>query len=221
MADRPILEGSARVRKSSSTVPTSHIAREPTNRSLEMATSTRAMSRISPSTKISRRLLAMVVSSRETFSHATTPAASPAIVPSTISGNTLLVPVDTATNGMFREPLATARFVPSPPSVIRHPTSMSAIMPAARVESRSSLKTGISRNSTESEKLVLSRAPRPRAAMSGIMTTRSTPTASRPAKIRLSMFTFSWLGTNRPWATSRRMSLPAAGFAIMPTVAKG
>ena len=54
--------------------------------------------------------------------------------------------------------------------------------------------------------------------MSGMTSTRSTPTDTSPANTRLSVFDFSWLDTTRPWATSRRMSLPAAGLAMIPTV---
>ena len=53
--------------------------------------------------------------------------------------------------------------------------------------------------------------------VSGIITTRSTGAPASPASTRRSTFTFSWFGTNRPWATSRLMSLPAAGFAMIPT----
>ncbi len=49
---------------------------------------------------------------------ATSPAASPAKVPSTMRGKTLLVPVETGTSGTSPQPLATARLVPSPPSVM-------------------------------------------------------------------------------------------------------
>ena len=63
-------------------------------------------------------------------------------------------------------------------------------------------------------------ALRPNPPLSGIIRTLSTPTASRPARTRFKMFTFSWLGTNRPWATILLISFPAAGLAMMPTLVK-
>src|SRR5512146_2950226 len=48
-------------------------------------------------------------------------------------------------------------------------------------------------------------------------TTCSTPVARRPVRTRRTMFTFSLLSTTEPIATSRRMSLPDEGLAMMPT----
>ena len=183
-----------------------------------MATSTSAMSRSSPSTSTSSRLLRAVAVSDGTSPRAISPAANPANVPSVITGNTLFVPVETGTSGTSPHPFATTRFVPSPPSVMMQPTPSSDMRLAARTESRSALKTGISTKVNSRPKCPLSSAPLPSIAMSGIITTCSTPTASSPARMRFRMLTFSWFGTNLPCATSRRMSLPAAGFAIMPTV---
>ena len=44
-----------------------------------------------------------------------------------------------------------------------------------------------------------------------------TPTDCMPSIIRRMVLTFSQSGTTLPWATSRRMSLLAAGLAIIPT----
>ena len=56
--------------------------------------------------------------------------------------------------------------------------------------------------------------------LSGMATTRLIPTACNPSNTLLRMFTFSQSGTTLPWATKRRMSLLAAGFAIIPTSGK-
>ena len=167
------------------------MARAPTNRSLDIATSTSAMSCSSPSIYTSSRLLGVAASWSATSPRATTPAASPASVPSAITGNTLFVPVDSGTSGTSPQPFAAARFVPSPPSVIRQPTPISAIARAARTVSRSALNTGISTNVVSKANLTPSSAPLPSIAASGIITTLSTPAASSPARMRLSVFTFS------------------------------
>ena len=64
-----------------------------------------------------------------------------------------------------------------------------------------------------------SAARRHRLPLSGIATTLSTSVDCRPISARRTVFTFSQSGTTRPCATSRRMSLLAAGFAMIPTVA--
>ena len=69
---------------------------------------------------------------------AITPAARPAMVPSVMLGNTLLVPVEMGTSGTSPHSLATARFVPSPPSVTMHSTSALRISLAALYVSASS-----------------------------------------------------------------------------------
>ena len=61
----------------------------------------------------------------------------PASVPSTITGKTLLVPVEIATSGIWLVAAATARLVPSPPRVMRQPTPISVIIVAARMVSPS------------------------------------------------------------------------------------
>jgi hypothetical protein len=53
--------------------------------------------------------------------------------------------------------------------------------------------------------------------LSDMAKTRVTPTDWSPSMTLRTVFTFSQSGTTRPWATSRRMSLLAAGFAIIPT----
>src|SRR5437667_248979 len=53
---------------------------------------------------------------------------------------------------------------------------------------------------------------------SGIISTRSTPSAPRAPSMRCTMFDFSAVGKTDAWLTSRRMSRPEAGFATIPTV---
>ena len=195
----------------------SQMARVATKRSLDRATSTRAMSRSSPSTITVRVLLRTDASSSGTLPDATSPAAIPAVVPSTITGKTLLVPVEMATMGMSQEPLATARLVPSPPRVITQPTSCSAIAAAARTVSPSLYRADMRSSSTSTERCGSSAALCTRWELSGMASTWSTPTDCRPSNARRTMFTFSQSGTTRPWATRRRISLLAAGFAIIPT----
>ena len=132
MDDSPMPAGSARVRNTSYTVSRSQIARVATNRSREIATSTSAKSRYSPFTRMCSALLTTAAYGSPSCRDATSPAAIPASVPSIITGNTLFVPVEIATIGSRLVAAATARFVPSPPSVIRHPTPCSAIIAAAR-----------------------------------------------------------------------------------------
>ena len=130
-------DGSARVRNTSYIVFMSQMARVATNRSFDSATSTSAMSRSSPSTMTAMVLLRTVASSIGTVPEATSPAAIPAVVPSTITGKTLLVPVEMATIAISREPLATARLVPSPPRVMTQLTPSAAMAAAARTVSPS------------------------------------------------------------------------------------
>src|SRR5437899_117610 len=53
---------------------------------------------------------------------------------------------------------------------------------------------------------------------SGIISTRSTPSAPRAPSMRCTMFDFSAVGKTDAWLTNRRMSRPEAGFATIPTV---
>ena len=63
-------------------------------------------------------------------------------------------------------------------------------------------------NSTSTERCGSSAALPTRWELSGMASTRSTPTdCTRPSSARLTMFTFSQSGTTRPWATRRRISL--------------
>ena len=71
------------------------------------------------------------------------------------------------------------------------------------------------------ERLGSSEARRTRLELSGMASTRLTPTDWSPSITRRTVLTFSQSGTTRPWATSRRISLLAAGLAIIPTRAKG
>ncbi len=168
MDDRPMLAASARVRNTSLIVRIFQTALAPVNCSLDTATSTRAMSSISPSTYTSSRLLVAHTSSVRTAPVATAPAARPASVPSTICGNTLFVPVETGTSGVSPQPRATTLFVPSPPSVTMQDTSCSFMRQAARVEPRWSSTGRMSRYSTESCSAQSRRAGSDRRAVSGI-----------------------------------------------------
>ena len=76
-------------------------------------------------------------------------------------------------------------------------------------------------NSRSMARFLSSVARRTRPELSAMAKTRVTPTDWSPSITLRTMFTFSQSGTTRPWATSRRMSLLAAGFAIIPTRAKG
>ena len=116
-------------------------------------------------------------------------------------------------------PMATARLVPSPPSVIRQPTPISAIMAAARVVSPSVYSGDMGSISSGMLMLESAAARRQRFPLSGMATTRSTSVDCSPINARRIVFTFSQSGTTRPCATSRRMSLLAAGLAMIPTVA--
>ena len=163
-------------------------------------------------------MVLIVTGSMSTSPDATTPAARPATVPSTMYGKTLFVPVDMGTSGTLPDPLATALLVPSPPSVTMHETPISAIAFAARVESPSApaiAMSSITASRPCGDPLAAEWHNMP---VSGIITTRSTGVAARPASTRRRMLTFSLFGTNRPCATRRLMSLPAAGFAMIPTV---
>jgi hypothetical protein len=68
------------------------------------------------------------VDDRDIAPAATRPAATPALVASTITGNTLLVPVDSGNSGTSGHTPAIARLVPSPPSetMTPHPASRAA-----------------------------------------------------------------------------------------------
>src|SRR5262245_4698362 len=148
---------------------------------------------------------------------ATRPAARPAIVPSIIVGNTLFVPVEIGISGTSPLLLATARLVPSPPSVTMQPAPASARRAAARRESSEEKVTGIGMSETSSASRSPSSALSPMPKSSGMIQARSTPTASNPSRTRRTMLTFSSLSNTEPWATNRRMSRPEAGFAMMPT----
>ena len=198
-----------------------HIARAPMYCCLATAASIRAMSRRSPSTDTSSIGREQVTELGSTAPVASTPAASPAMVPSTRIGNTLLVPVETGTSGTDSCADATARLVPSPPRVTMQAAPLSVIALAARIESRSRPTIGTSRLSNSIAPACSEAAALARPAESGMAITLPTPAANSPASMRSTIFTFSSSGTNRPLATSRLMSLPAAGFTIRPTVGTG
>ena len=79
-----------------------------------------------------------------TTSPATSAAATPAVVPSTVDGNTLLVPVEMAISGTSGQPVATSRHVPSPPSTTTAPTCSFHIDRAAAIVSRWEPVNGLS-----------------------------------------------------------------------------
>ena len=151
---------------------------------------------------------------------ATLPAAIPANVPSRCDGNALLVPVESASSGRSRLPLAAARAVPSPPSVITQPAPRAASWAAAAVVSAAVPCQAPSSGSSANGKCKRSAAERVMPAASGRYHTVSTVVAAIPNNTRRTMLLFSWLDTEGAWVTTRRMSWLAAGLAMMPTFAK-
>ena len=142
--ERPMLAGSARVRNIAWRELVSQTALAPMNICFVTATSTSAVSRSSSSINISIRFERRQTSPRSSAPEARAPAAMPARVPSMFDGNTLFVPVEIGTSGTSPQPLATTRFVPSPPSVTMQSTPCSAIVRAAFVEAPWWSATGIS-----------------------------------------------------------------------------
>ena len=122
-----------------------HIARDPTNLSEEIATSTRATSHGASFLSTTIFLALYVHNLADTLLLAIQPAAIPAKVPSRAVGNTLLVPVDSGINGISQVPSATARLVPSPPKVIITLAPCLAIRLAELTVSVSLFKIGMSR----------------------------------------------------------------------------
>jgi hypothetical protein len=148
---------------------------------------------------------------------ATSPAASPASVPSTIRGKTLLVPVESGSSGTSPQPLATTRFVPSPPSVTITAAPRSRRRCAASVESLAWPRTGIESGDRVKHDAAVAAARSTMPYVSGRYATWLTLAASSPSNTRRTILIFSLLSNVEPWATRRRMSLPDAGFAMIPT----
>ena len=191
MDDSPMASDSVRERNSSETAARSHSARAPMNSCALTATSTNAISRTAPSTRTSSMGDCGATATASTAPDATTPAAMPATVPSTICGNTLFVPVDIGINGTCPDPLATARLVPSPPKVTMQPAPISRIASAARVESSSLDVMRMSTNAASTVCPPPSILARARPSMSGMKTTCRTPADSSPASTLRRMLTFS------------------------------
>ena len=142
-------------------------------------------------------------------------------------GKTLLVPDERVASGTAPQREATARWVPSPPSTMMTATPSDTMRSTASSVSRtlSSLRVSSTSNSgqtTSGDAANRCRARCTAAQMpvsSGIIRTRSTPSAPRAASMRCTMFDFSMVGKTDAWLTSRRMSRPDAGLATIPTVA--
>ena len=140
----------------------------------------------------------------------------PASVGSTVRGNALFVPVEIGMTGADGHPSATARFVPSPPSTTTaaHPTSP--IARAAAIVSRTSWCRGATSSSTRWSSSTGSAARRTMRGPSLRTTKRSAPHCAAPMSTRRTAVTLSLSVDVDAFATSRRMSLPEAGFAMRP-----
>ena len=114
--DSPIASASAKATKIWLIDSGCHTALAPTHTSLQMDTSTTAMSCRPPLSSTHNILLRTVPSAVVTRPVATNPAANPAMVASLTSGNTLFVPVESARIGVSPHARAANRCVPSPPS---------------------------------------------------------------------------------------------------------
>jgi len=199
-------------------------ARAPTKRPASAATSTRAYDVSAPSTQMRNLLWRRQVSPRSTMPDATAAAARPAMVPSTQVGSTLFVPLDSGRMGTSPAPRAAARVVPSPPSTTRHPAPIVRISAAARTVSSAVPRTGMGRisatggGSTRLASPCIARSANRYS--SGIRSTRSIPSAARPTITRRMTLTLDWLSSVAPCAIRRRISLPAAGLAMIPTIAR-
>ncbi len=113
----PTAAGSARVTSAVCSVSGARSARAPTKRSLLSTASMRARSSRSPSMVTFMALCWVATSASGIWPEAMSPAAAPAMVASTRTGKTLLVPVEMGIRGGSGQPSAKARLVPSPPSV--------------------------------------------------------------------------------------------------------
>ena len=144
MEEKPIFPGSARVRKISCRVVSSQTAREARNPACgDNHIHKRDIHRFSLFRMCSTGACLVIFQGKKP--QALTAAAMPAMVPSTIKGKTLLVPVDMGRRGVSPHFLATARLVPSPPRVTMHPAPISWRSSAARVLSRGCLPWGFSK----------------------------------------------------------------------------
>ena len=146
-------------------------------------------------------------------------------------GYTLLVPVEMAMSGASGHPRATSRAVPSPPRAITAPTcSFQKRRAAAMVSKRDPVRGSSTISITQSRRAPLESRPdrsSPSAARSasrwrsGINRMRVAPDSAAATIARRTIPTFV---TSEVWVagvTSRRMSLPALGLTMMPTVDMG
>ena len=226
MLDSPLLAGVAMAATTLRMPSAFQTARLPTNDPATRATSTSATSCTSgrsscPVTWTRMRLARRATAATSTAPDATSPAAVPADVASHASGNTLLVPVDTGTNGASGHPTTTSRLVPSPPSTTTAPASALARWAAAATVSSRSPDSGsaITVAATPFGRSSRSSARWPRWWWSSLIRIRRAPPSAAPTTARRTSPTFAASETGLALPTSRRMSLPASGLTTMPTVA--
>ncbi|CAG9197585.1 hypothetical protein PSAB6_180132 [Paraburkholderia sabiae] len=172
-------------------------------------------------------MLRVNATSGGTTPDATSAPAMPATVASRMSGNALLVPVDSVSNGTPPQCAATARCVPSPPSTAISSTPSHTMCAVPACVSATESVMGRSTNSTSGQRSVLPVAACVSSARSSSaatpvrsrkVSTRSTPSAPSPAIRRTTILAFSAVGNTDACVVRRRMSRPDAGFAITPTV---
>ena len=157
---------------------------------------------------------------------ASSPAAVPATVASHISGNALLVPVDSGECDVAARRAAAARTVPSPPrSTItaaprpRMAATSERVSAAVPTSASSSTNSSSGHRPSDARRLSRARATPAATPMPSVETsTRSTPTAPAAASSRSTMLVFSAFGNTDARATRRRMSRPDMGLATMPRV---
>jgi hypothetical protein len=164
---------------------------------------------------------------------AISPNAMPATVASITIGNTLLVPVLSASMGVSPSPGAAARIVPSPPSsataaehrwaIIRAYSVVSVADPVGCGRVRKSIsgsRTRVDGGPARSRRTSRS-TPAAIPKVSVDNRTRSTPSAPTARMIRNTIDVFSVFGKTDACATTRRISLPDIGFGIIPTALPG
>ena len=191
--------------------------RFPTRSPTSWVTSTSARSSASPSTRRCTSLARSAASWRASLPDASRPAAEPPTVASTMTGNTLFVPVESGTRGASRQTLQTARFVPSPPSTISTPQPAFRMASAARMVSPASSRASTSITSISASMRRFSTALCEIRVGSRTTITRSAPLATAPTTARA---TWSRLLSSVVWlarASMRRQSRPDIGLAMTPT----
>ena len=152
------------------------------------------------------------------------------MVASRTAGNTLLVPVDSASIGTSPAADAATRAVPSPPrqTITRAPavtmrrTASTVSCAVCRIgwPSRNSISGQRSPRLPWAGRRAIARSTDaempPRSVLSS---TRCTPTAPNAGSMRWIMLAFSAVGNTEACVTRRRMSRPESGFATTPTIA--